>query len=256
MSQNPEHIISLINDLADKTNQSLDGHGFQRISDYVEEFTGTPITNRYLKETYINAINAQQSGTTKTKFYLVKIDLLAKVLGYKNFNAYADSKSAPLEPQLLGCIGTWWSIVRANMGNYLLKAPVRITKSPDHNIMIELKGGLRTFNGTATHRVGNIFCELDAGKDKKLYIVLKIGTSENPLLLQGTFAGISSAGDPIAGRELFVREDKMSYEEMKWEKIPCDTMVLDKRINSYFETYEGNCLKVNKVSTFSMTDLD
>jgi hypothetical protein len=257
MAVNPEFVKRLIEELAEITNESLDNRGFEVMSNYIEEKADILITKRYLYETYSSVYQSSKDGVKEVRVFADKMDTISKVLGYKNFNGFMQIALKPIDPLLKGCIGKWWSIVRANNGAYLLKAPVKIFLNENQTeILIELQGGQRSFSGNVSLRAGNIFCELDTGKDKKLYVVMKVGTSEHPLLLQGTFAGISSAGDPIAGRELFVREEKLSFEEMKWEKLPVGENNLDVRINDYFGKYEGNCLKIGLVSTFSKSDLD
>jgi hypothetical protein len=94
-------------------------------------------------------------------------------------------------------------------------------------------------------RSGCLFCELDSGKDKKLYIVIRGNTNEQVKVLQGTFAGMSSTSDPIGGRELFIREHELDFAEMKWNKLPVDNNKLDHSINKYFSQAEGNCLKID-----------
>ncbi len=257
MATNPEFVKQLIEELADKTNESLDNRGFEVMSDYIEDKVKTDISKRYLSEAYLSVCQNIKKGVKEVRVYNHKMDSISKAIGYKSFKAFIQARFKPLDPSLIGCLGQWWSIVRANNGAYLLKAPVRIFMNDSKTeILIELQGGQRSFKGKVILRAGNIFCELDTGKDKKLYIVMKVGTSEKPLLLQGTFAGISSAGDPIAGRELFVRENNVAFEKMKWEKLPVGKNTLDERINKYFATYEGNCLKIGWVSTFSKSDLD
>jgi hypothetical protein len=238
--------------------QSLDSRGFHKMSDYIGKKTGNhSIDNRYLYETYTRLNKNIKEGKKEVKIYVEKLDIISKALGYERFLHFTETILSPVDKQLAGCIGTWWSIVRANNGQYILKAPVKLSMKKDQSgILIELQGGQRVFNGTVTLRAGNIFCELDTGIDKKLYIVMKVGTSAHPRLLQGTFSGISTAGDPIAGRELFLREEKLKFEEMKWSKLDVDNNTLDSRINHYFSDYEKNCIKINNVSTFSMTDLD
>lgn len=259
MSIEPKHVELLIKALAEQVGASLVFKGFLRMSDEIpagvkkSDKQGLLITQRYLYDTFKRA----QKRSVNTRFSESHLDLIAVAIGKRNFRDFVLEVERPIDPVIKGCIGKWWSIVRANSGAYLLKAPVRIfLNEGETDILIELQGGQRSFSGKVTLRAGNIFCELDTGRDKKLYIVMKVGTSESPLLLQGTFAGISSAGDPIAGRELFVREEKLSFEEMKWEKLPVGANNLDARINQYFGTYEGNCLKIGQVSTFSQSDLD
>lgn len=256
MAFHPAHVKNLIEDFALFVGESVDKRGYHVMSDYMEDHSDVPVSNFYLSDIYRRVCGQLNDGETSVKAQQNKMDAIAKVLGYENFLKYAKAISEPVSPLLIGCIGNWWSLVRANNGAYILKAPVRISLTDQRTIAIELKGGRKQFTGTVSLRSGNIFCELDTGEDKKLFIVMKVGTRSHPRLLQGTFAGISTGGDPIAGRELFLREEEIPFEEMYWNKLGLSLNNLDERINNYFSTYHNNCIKINNVSTFSMTDLD
>ena len=75
-------------------------------------------------------------------------------------------------------------------------------------------------------------------------------------MLQGVFCGISSAGDPISGREILLREDHLDYEEMQWEQVRLDNPQTAPCIREYFKSSHQNCIKIRGVSTFTLDDLE
>ncbi len=206
------------------------------------------ISQKYLDDVYRDVRKALDNNKLRIGTRRPKLDLIAKELGFKNFQFFENEILKPVDPILRNCIGNWWSIVRANVGKDLFKAPVRIYEDSQQGICIKLKGQENRFRGKIELRAGCLFCELDSSRDKKIYIVIKSSVSEGSRILQGTFAGISSTGDPIGGRELFLREKDQSFEDMKWEKLPVNSKTLDKRISAYFENAEGNCIKIDNRS--------
>ncbi|HCS21244.1 MAG TPA: hypothetical protein DIW47_11905 [Bacteroidetes bacterium] len=97
---------------------------------------------------------------------------------------------------------------------------------------------------------------LDSGNGKKLSLVFKLGNTTELELLQGVFCGISSAGDPISGREILVKELEQDYEKMKWAQLSLKDENTDPRILNYFAEYAPNCIKIKNVSSFQLSDLE
>jgi hypothetical protein len=249
----------LIEKLAHKVGQSLDMAGYKAMSDFLERELKTTcsIDHRYLHDVYTRVSKKDQLHNMADRTSRVNLDKIAKAIGYEDYQGFINEADKPLDKFVKAVLGNWWSIARANKGAYLLKAPVKIYQSKNKEPRIELQGEHHLFKGVLHHRSGNIFCELDSDESKKLFIVLKVGNSINPQLIQGVFTGVSTAGDPVAGRELFYRaEEGIDFKEMKWEKVPLEKTLQDERINQYFNTYEGNCLKINEASTFTLTDLE
>lgn len=257
MALNPKHVKHIIEALAQACGESLDMHGYHAMSDYILDKTEIIVTHRYLYDTYKRTSIEIEEGKNTTRTYLDKMDLIAITLGYGDFSSYIKTFTT-IDPILESCIGNWWSLVRANSGSYILKAPIRIFKSDDGlSITVEMKGGRQLFTGTAVLKMNNMFCALEGEKDKKLFVVMKLGGEGTPEMIQGTFAGISSAGDPIAGREIFLRENQLSFDEMAWQRLSIEIKNgLDKRINAYYKMYEMNCIKITNVSSFSLSDID
>jgi hypothetical protein len=100
---------------------------------------------------------------------------------------------------------------------------------------------------------------LQSGQNKNIHIVLKAGHSTEPQVLQGVFSGVSTAGDPIAGREIFIRQ-KLSYDKLTTERASIKDLIGSKSreselIGKYFKNKEYNILKGGAASTFGLDDL-
>lgn len=234
-------VYKLLSKLSDETGTDLDYGGFGIMSEKID----ADISQKYLDDTYrlVRLALAENKETIGSRPR--KLDLIARHLGYRNFHAFEFEINTPIDPMLKQCIGNWWSIVHANTGKNLYKAPVRIYMDRQQNISIKLKGQENIFIGKISLRAGCFFCELDSGKTKKLYLVIKCSVNEKVKVLQGTFAGISSTGDPIGGRELLMKEDKLSFEDMKWQQLSIGGKDLDPRVAHYFRQYESNAVKID-----------
>jgi hypothetical protein len=264
----PLLIKQLIERITDHVDKSYNHQGFGVASRYIEDHIQPKdvgngktqkeeVSQKYLYETYNAVEKAIQEKKEDLRTSRAKMDAIAEALGYKNFSEFEKTILSPLDPLLDHYEGNWWSIVRANGSNHILKAPIKIYKDKVENKMkIDMKGGARSFTGYVQLRAGNLFCELDSNDNKILYLIMKIGSNKYTRLLQGIFAGISSAEDPIAGRELFWKEEQLSFDDMQWEKLPVNTPKLDKRITNYFAKSEGNCLKGGQASVHDMVDLE
>jgi hypothetical protein len=246
-----ESLHALFLHLHEHTGFSLDTSGFTRMSDAIGEEL---VSKRYLGDVYRMLLRSRDQNKTEFRTHRDKLDHIARFLKYRNFQRFEDEIARPLSPALASCTGNWWSIVRANAGPYLLKAPVRISRDEKGTGLIaEMKASSGIFTGSVMLRAGNLFIELDSGHSKKLYIILKIGVSQHPSLLQGIFAGMSTAGDPIAGREILLRETDLAWDSMKWAKRPIDPS--GDPIHRYFDGHEKNCIRIGSVSAFDLTDL-
>lgn len=254
MAVNTYSVLNLITALSEKLEESTDRAGFEKMSRELDE---EKVSGRYLADVHKQVQEALDKKKMTIGIRRYKLDHIALFLGFRNFQRFENEYARPPDPVLTACIGNWWSMVRANSGAYILKAPVSIYRSDDgRQVNMKLRGRQHLFTGTIVFRAGCLFCTLDSEQAKKLFIVFKAGTVKNTLLMQGVFTGISSAGDPIAGRELLVREGKLSFEEMSWQKLTTDDAQTDTRICSYFKEYEGNCIKISGASSFDLTDLD
>ena len=122
-----------------------------------------------------------------------------------------------------------------------------------------MKGPNRTFTGNLKYEGNCLCCHLVSQQDKDLHLVFYAGLEQNPRVIQGVFSGISSAGDPIAGREVLVRQDE-KFNMLQNFRRPIQEMLESKSaeaqiIAMYFKNPEHNILKAGKASTFSIGDL-
>jgi hypothetical protein len=147
----------------------------------------------------------------------------------ESFDEYYRKKSIPPN----GLEGEWVGIVRSHNGEELYLSEIEINKVANqaNDYEVEMRGK-NSFVGTATYRGTCLQMMFDNDK-KVLLLSFYISLTENPMVLQGTFSGISSKGFPIAGRELLVRPSllpnievpqafplKGEKGEKLWETLP------------------------------------
>ncbi len=253
MASNTLHVLKLIELLAEDRNQTLDYAGFGAMSNVLDE----PVSQRYLDDLYRDTkqkISKEIFTTRKSKLFLDKI---AQYLGFKNFDEFSATCNKEFSEIIKACIGYWWSYVRANSGNYILKAPVRIFLDDNkQKIMMELRGAERTFIGEIVEKEGCMTGFLNSGTAKRLGVCFKLGLSKQIQVTQGVFCGISSTGNPIAGKEILVREERIPFENMRWEKFPITDDRIDENIRNYFTEYNKTCIQVKDVSGFDLESLN
>lgn len=250
----------LIEKLAGKCRVSTNYSGFRAIYEFIDN---DEISLKYIDDTWRKVKEAKKKRSEKMGSSRDKLEIMVKALDRKlSLHRFEMLMEEPLHEMLEHCIGNWWSMVRANVGKYIFKAPVRIYKEPDTGeILVKLKGRRHDFIGNIIVRAGCLFLELDSKADKtadkkKLYIVLKGSNIEGPEILQGTYVGISSAGDPIGGRELFMKENNLSFSDMKWQRLVLNNNTEDERINQYFDDKSHPIIGIKKVSAYDLSDLD
>ena len=77
--------------------------------------------------------------------------------------------------------------------------------------------------------------------------------------MQGVFSGMNSAGIPIAGRELLIRQEQLSWIDVNnTNRLPIEEalhMEGWKSVGQYFGNYFRNNLKVRQVARFDLGDL-
>lgn len=147
----------------------------------------------------------------------------------ESFDEYYRKKSIPPS----GLEGEWVAIVRSHNGEELYLSEIEINKIANqaNDYEVEMRGR-NSFVGTATYRGTCLQMIFDNNK-KILLLSFYVSLTENPMVLQGTFSGISSKGFPIAGRELLVRPTllpnievpqafslKGEKSEKTWEMLP------------------------------------
>lgn len=187
------------------------------------------------------------------------LDAICKSIGYLSYTNFINSEHPALNKVLEKCIGAWYSYVRCNSGNPdVLVSPVHIY-AKGKTILMLLQGKARKFAGEMKLKGKCIYCVLESESDKQIHLVLKVGLSDSPDVLQGVFSGISSGEDPIAGREILARQD-MPFEKMKNDKLKIETLCAsdnekEKIIGNYFRERDRNILSAGRSSTFTFSDL-
>lgn len=234
-------VVRLLSELAEKANANLDFGGFRIMEEYLEN----GITQKYLDDTFRKAKRAVDHNRVQTGSRSAKLSEIAKGLGYKSFHDFEFSVSKPVNPLLKNCVGLWWSMVRGSSGDSILKSPVKIRINEDNEVQMVLHGEDHKYKGKVQLSSGCLFCSLDSPKGRKMHIILKASVNEYTRVLQGIFSGISSTGDPIGGRELFVRESYLKFDEMKWAELPLPNDPLDHRISAYFSDVHENCIRID-----------
>ncbi len=128
----------------------------------------------------------------------------------ESFDDHYRKKSIPPS----GLEGEWIAVVRSHNGEELYLSEIEINKiaTQANEYEVEMRGR-NTFVGTATYRGTSLQMVFD--NDKKILLLsFYVSLTENPMVLQGTFSGISSKGFPIAGRELLVRPALLPHIEV------------------------------------------
>lgn len=253
-----KHVLNLLTLLAEKEGQALDHSGFGRMSEAIcADYPTEVISQRYLYDLYTKSKKKLKEGVENSSPRNYHIDIIAKHLGYPSISRYEARQETSFSPYLKSCCGNWWSYVRANAGEKLFKAPVRVYMDAENNkLMMELRSKGRTFKGEVHEDSGCMTTQLDSGSGKRLAMVFKLGNSTTMEVLQGVFCGISTAGDPISGRELLIRETELTFDAMEWSQLSMKDETTDYRILAYFSQYAQNCIKIKDVSSFTMTDLE
>lgn len=247
------HVKALIEALAKKTGQPLEHSGYGHMSEMIDG--KIQISQKYLGDVYREVNRKLENNVTKTKNSRVQMDAIAKYLGYKNFDHFAQTQDFNLSPVMNACLGNWWSYALSNNGQYIYQAPVSIyvNESPVELIM-ELKGSERLFKGSLSDDGTCLSGFLDSSKGKKIGLVFRLCNSVQIEMLQGVFCGMSSAGEPIAGKELLVRETELNFKEMKWSKHRLNDQSVHENIRNYFKHKESNVMKIQNIA-LSLEDL-
>lgn len=249
-------VLLLLQEVSRKSGYSLDGKGFMQM----ESLFSNGITQRYLKEQlYEKAMREDDPSPFRPR--INNLDTIAKYLNYADFNAFerAQTPAAPaLSRQAESLVGNYWSIVRCNSGQPdLLISSVSI-KIDNNQLVASLQSPVRLFEGPVDFLGDNVFITLDTAPHKRLHVVLKIGNAIAPKVIQGVFSGINSGGMPIAGRELFVRQDFKEAEGIAAGRVPLASFASHPVLHplaTYFAEFSHNNLRIKPSSRFDWTDL-
>ncbi|MDQ3110983.1 MAG: hypothetical protein M3R17_13905 [Bacteroidota bacterium] len=247
-----------------KTKMSLDHAHFKKMHEMMlDDNKNLPLRGEdYLyRRMYRFVRYAETKETDPVDLNVQNVEAIAKYLGFISFKEFLDDKHLERNQLLKSCIGDWYSYVRCNSGsNDILVSPAAIY-AKGKEIYMELKGPHRSFTGVVKLNGQCLFCFLESGKEKNLHLVLKFGFSDKPEILQGVFSGLSTGGDPIAGREVFIRysgkeEDKPGNQKLKLKVLLASEDKKEKTIARYFNDRSKNILSGGKASTFGWEDLE
>lgn len=260
MNYEPEKVLELLKLVADKAKVGkLDYPSCIKIVERVNDEMKGRIGEKYLYRLHLSATKAAEAKTGITpKPRESCINILAEYAGYKGYEDFLAVRAEELE-ELYSYIGNWYSYVRSVSGEEEVQiSPVRIY-SENGKMWIELKGPEKVFKGELYMKADCLVCLLRADKGKEIHLVFKAGVSMKPSVLQGVFSGISTAGDPIAGREVLVRQDedfsRLQSKRLSISRLKASDDPGEKSIGEYFEEYLRNNLKAGQSSTFGISDL-
>lgn len=249
-----KHLKILLDRLSEATSESLGHHGLGQISAAV----GNGISREYLYYRLERKLAPITDDSETLKLAPDKIETLVRFLGYQDFNEFQESIERPMDTVLIALEGTYYLYVRKNstMGA-VLRSPAKIEK--EKNILcLTVRGADRLYTGTIEINNGCITCLMKAA-DKAFYHVYRVGKRNSPKVVQGIFAGVSSAFNPIGGRCLLVRQDR-PFDELSIEKLRIEELMELEQLElhslgKYFNTFENNNLRTNATVSFDFDDL-
>ncbi|MEL6699808.1 MAG: hypothetical protein AAFP89_26470 [Bacteroidota bacterium] len=122
------------------------------------------------------------------------------------------------------------------------------------SLRVRLKGPHRILEGEGKLKNGCLYTTLNAS-DKVIHMVFKLGKARNPNVLQGVFSGISTSGDPIAGREVWVKAAQENENRIFNLENKGDKAALPQEVYRYFNDFGQNYIHIKRPSSFELDDL-
>lgn len=182
MKAKTSHIELLLEMLSKKTNQPLDLTGFGEMSGMMD----SEISQKYLYENlYRKKEIAKKNSLDTISVQPSKLDLIAKYLKYDSYRLLSQQWETPLNKILLSCLGNYYNYVRRNSeAGAIYCSPVKI-EEVDGKVWFELKGPRWNYKGELSMENGCLFVLMKAEGGKSIHHVYRIGTRENPNVLQG-----------------------------------------------------------------------
>ncbi len=240
--------------LSAETGLALDHAGLAGISGKVFE-NGN---ERYLYHNIYQKMNKAKPEDT-IGLQENRLNEIAKFLGYPSFRELKSHLENPEDPVLRAMHGNYYCYVRASHEEgYILRSPVNIA-AVNGKTWLRLKGMIYSFEGEVALTQGCLFVLMQSIEGKSFYHVYRIGTRKSPDVLQGVFAGVSTAFDPIAGRTVLVRQND-SFDSLVNLKIAIAELDksesrTDRILAEYFREYSKNNISTKKSAGFSWEDL-
>lgn len=254
MRADVKHLKQMLNLLSKKTGHPLSPQGLYNIADDIK------ITRNYL----YSKIYLEIQDKKKKKQLGLRDSILNDVavfLGFVSYEKFVESLEQVKDLQLVSLVGTYYSYVRRIAPPPMVfRSPVRIWEEKDGKVMYELRGPSNVFKGEIKNRSGCLFVLMESEEGKAFQHVYKIGGRKVPLVLQGTFSGVSTAFDPIGGRTVLIKSDK-SYDALTNQSMLIDDLKKSKqqdeqKLAVYFRDYENNNVSPNRAATFGLDDLE
>ena len=251
---------------AEKGQLTYDRFGLEKLRDKINEELPDDfkqLGKRYLYDTVFLAIqNGKKKESRKVSLNRSCLDSIVYYLGYKDIDHYRQAQVPMISKEIFPIEGNWYSVVRCNSGlPQLLLSPVRIMANNNNVPTIELRGPHRHYSGNINWAGGCINSLLTSNDNiKSIHLCFKIGLSKKPKIILGVFSGISSGGDPIAGKEILMKSEE-EFSAMQNYIIPLSDEPsakyswIPKPIFKYFEDYNKCYFKIGHASTFDLNDL-
>lgn len=221
------------------------------------------VGDRYLYDTvYLSIEKALKSKQEHIRLNRSCLDSIVNYIGFKNIEEFRFSQIAAIRDEMVPLEGAWYSIVRSSSGlPYILLSPVQIRISDNHKAILKLKGPHRIYQGEIKWIGGSISTLITSeDKTKNLHLAFKVGVSKYPKVLMGVFSGVSTAGEPIAGKEILYKS-KVPFEAMENAKIRIEPTTMRKEtiipnsIINYLTDFDNCYFKITGTGTFDLEDL-
>jgi hypothetical protein len=253
--------MNLIGKVAKEAGHPTVNTAFPKIHDIMKKACGEPFfaENYLYKKVFLRARLMEKKGGGILILKDEYVEIIARYAGYESYSKFLERRENKLAGELISCEGVWYSYVRCNSGDMeVLASPVHIYQKANQ-VFAEMKGSSRNFKGELKMERDCLYCLLESNKGKNIHFVLKVGVALMPNVLQGVFSGMSSGGDPIAGREVLIRQE-LGFDKLKHKRLKISTLINSKNedeklVGEYFSDKQQNILKGGQASTFELNDL-
>ena len=263
----PASIVEdLLKKAIDKAGKTYDRFGLSELPTVINSAIPSQykqIGRRYIYDTvYLSIEKAKKSEQEYIRLNQSCLDSMAKFIGFKDIASFRLSQLPGLREEMLSVEGAWYSIVRSSSGlPYILVSPVEISISENQKAVLTLRGPNRTYRGEVKW-IGGSMSTLITSEDqtKSLHLAFKVGLSKYPKVILGVFSGVSTAGLPVAGKEILYKSD-VPFEEMKNVKISIEALdekeepIIPSSIIRYLSDFDKNYIKVIGMGTFDLDEL-
>lgn len=221
------------------------------------------IGSRYIYDTvYLSIEKARKSLQENVRLNQSCLDSIARFIGFRDIANFRLAQLPGLRKEMLSVEGAWYSVVRSSSGlPYILVSPVKISISENQKAILILKGLNRTYRGEVKWTGGSMSTLITSeDQTKSLHMAFKVGLSKYPKVIMGVFSGISTAGEPVAGKDILYKSD-IPFEEMKSSKISIESLneqeesVIPPPIIRYLSDFDKNYIKVIGMGTLDLDEL-